>query len=143
MVLVLLISLATFAQKTVVPPTVVKAAFEKKYPGATGVEWGKESKTEYEAEFTLNGSKMAANFSAAGKWVVTETAMQLTDMPQAVQDAIKTKKASSIKLAEKVEKPGKAISYEIEYLVGKQTKEVVLSASGKEINAKAEKEEKD
>ena len=79
----------------------LKAAFEKKYPGATSVVWGKESKTEYEAEFTLNGIKMAANFSATGKWVVTETQIQLTDMPQAVQDAFKNKKASSIKLAEK------------------------------------------
>ena len=44
------------------PPKVVKDAFDKKFPNATKVTWGKEAAKEWEAEFTFEGSKISANF---------------------------------------------------------------------------------
>lgn len=130
-----------FAQKTVTPSTAAKAAFDKKYPAAADVKWGKENKNEYEAEFTLNGTKMAANFLTNGKWVVTETSTTLAELPQAVQTAFKSKHATAT-LVEKIEKPGAAMAYEIEYKSGKKNTEIVYDANGKEVKEKKEKEEK-
>ena len=51
-------------------PAAVKAAFAKKFPGATA-EWGKENSKEYEAEFKLDGKSASANFLTDGSWLET------------------------------------------------------------------------
>ena len=65
-------------------PAAVTNAFNNKFPGATEVKWEKENAKEYEAEFTLNGDNVSANFGADGTWVETETVIKVADLPAAV-----------------------------------------------------------
>lgn len=55
-------------------PDKVSAAFAAKYPSAQNVKWDKESATEFEAEFVMNGKKMSASFDADGNMITQETA---------------------------------------------------------------------
>ncbi len=54
------ISFAACSQSRV--PAAVKTAFGKKFPTAKKVDWGKEGKTQWEAEFELNEKDISANF---------------------------------------------------------------------------------
>ena len=58
-----LISTSSYASPT---SAAVKQSFDKKFPAPTQVRWGKESVTEWEADFTLNGKPVSANFSQDG-----------------------------------------------------------------------------
>ena len=100
------------SQKINVPPAVIKA-FNNKYPGALNVKWGKESAKEYEAEFKLNGNNVSANFGTDGSWVETETAIKVTELPEAVVAAIKKNYPGAvITMAERLEEPGNKLLYE-------------------------------
>ena len=70
------------------PPAVVQKAFEQKFPKVTKVSWGKENEKEWEAAFTLNGSKLSANFLNDGTWAETERKITVADFPKSVSDAI-------------------------------------------------------
>jgi len=59
-------------------PAVVKTAFSKKFPMVKKAHWATEGKTEWEAEFTLNGKDMSANFDSKGNWKETETTLNET-----------------------------------------------------------------
>ncbi|HNW74407.1 MAG: PepSY-like domain-containing protein [Bacteroidales bacterium] len=85
MLSILLIAGCSFAGN---PPAAVKNAFEKKFPGATSVSWGKENAQEWEAEFTLNGKKISANFQVDGTWVETEEPINKEELPKAVLSVI-------------------------------------------------------
>lgn len=53
-------------------PAAVKTAFSTKYPGATDLEWEKEtenSKTVYEAEFKFENKEREAFFDEAGNFI--------------------------------------------------------------------------
>lgn len=70
-----------------VPPGVVQA-YQAKFPGRRAVEWKLKTDGNYEAEFKLNGVDIAAKFSAAGKWLETETTIAVAELPKAVAAAI-------------------------------------------------------
>lgn len=56
-------------------PASVKTSFSAKYPGATDVEWEKESengKILYEAECKFNGKEVKVKFDANGNFVSQE-----------------------------------------------------------------------
>jgi hypothetical protein len=130
LLLAVCITAASCAQKVTVPEPVTKA-FNAKFPGATNVKWGKESTKEYEAEFKLNNVDIAANFSADGSWVVTETTINSADLPAAVTNAAQTKYPGAVySLIEKVEKPNKTY-FEIEVKVNNKKKEVEITSDGK------------
>ena len=100
--------------KPIKVPDAVKAAFATRFPTATKVEWGKESANEYEAEFKFNNTDVAANFGKDGSWVVTETVIPESELPEAVKVAVNTKyPGAAITLVEKTEKPGDKIIYEV------------------------------
>ncbi len=109
------------------PPEAVLKAFQQKFSGATDVEWEKESKTEWEAEFKLKGASMSANFANDGQWLETETEIALTELPAPVQAALKGKK---VKETARIEKPGGVLQYEAEV----KRKDWMFDASGKRLN---------
>lgn len=76
------------SKATGTPPDAVTAAFKQMFPTVTDVKWGKEDGTEWEGEFTLNGNEMSANFSEDGKWIETETEIEISALPTAVVDGI-------------------------------------------------------
>ena len=95
-------------------PEIVKKAFAAKFPNTTNVKWGKENTNEYEAEFQNGNIAIAANFSADGSWVVTETTVTAADLPAVVNSAIVAKyPGSTIRLIEKVEMPEARVYYEV------------------------------
>lgn len=71
-------------------PKEVTNAFSKKFPTATAVKWGKESATEWEAEFKMDGIKYSANFSTNGTWKETEHKIKFTQLPENIKTSVKS-----------------------------------------------------
>ncbi len=127
------IGLAACAQKVDASkmPAVVKAAFAKKFAGATAVEWGKENAKEYEAEFKLNGKSVSANFLADGSWVETEMEIPVTELPAAAATAVKTKHpGATILKVYKIDNAKGDLTYEAEIKTGNKKQEMILKADG-------------
>jgi len=121
-----------FACSQIKVPENVAASFKAKYPSAQKVEWSKESDTEFEAEFEMNGKEMTANFDTSGKWLVTETKLAKDDLPAPVLATLKSQFGDSkVKTAESLEKAGEAVVYEVKLEKDGTELEVVLDASGK------------
>ncbi|HRH61212.1 MAG TPA: PepSY-like domain-containing protein [Chitinophagaceae bacterium] len=81
---------ASFAQLRKVPAEVTDA-FKAKYPGAEKVEW-KDKITFFEAQFTMDGSEMTADFSNEGKWKESQKKIEFEALPTAVKDGFKKSK---------------------------------------------------
>ncbi len=112
-------------------PDAVKKSFEKKFPKATKISWGKESATEWEAEFTLDGKKVSANFAQDGAWVETENKIAITALPKAVASAIKSKYAGwTITEADQTETAKNGTVYEADLKKGMMKKGVAFKADG-------------
>ncbi len=125
-------------------PEKVAAAFKAKFPAAQKVEWGKESSTELEAEFRLNGKEMSANFDAGGKWLETEARLDKKDLPASVLATLKSQFVDSkVKKVESLEKAGEAAVYEVKLEKEEAGLKVVLDAGGKVLKKEAIDEEKE
>ena len=119
------------AQKSI--PENVHAAFKTKFPNALKIKWGKESKTEYEADFLIHSQKMSANFSEAGEWLETESKIALDQLPQIVRQALnKAHAVAEVKSIEKVE-TNSGNKFEIKIKERNKTKEILFSEVGEEI----------
>jgi Putative beta-lactamase-inhibitor-like, PepSY-like len=127
---IVIITIACPAQKNNVPKAIIDA-FTLKFPSATNVKWGKESAREYEAEFKMNDKEVSANFRLDGSWVETETTINSSELPPGVTNALNTKYPGAvISLAEKIEKPGTNIRYEVNIKMNGKKKELELDAEG-------------
>ena len=125
---ILFVTLFSFAGN---PPEAIQKAFKAKFPDAANVKWGKENKTEWEAEFTVNGTKTSANFSIDGTWVETETQIKTSELPKAVAAAINKQYPDWITTeADKIENVKKGTFYEADIRSGNKKKEVVLKEDG-------------
>lgn len=125
-------------------PKAVKDSFAKRFPNTKGVEWSKESETEFESEFKNAGKEQSANFDQAGKWLVTETEIKKADLPQAVQAAIAKEFAGyKVEEAEKVETVNDGMQYEVALEKGESNYEVLFSADGKVLKKEEKKEKGD
>ncbi|HWX20734.1 MAG TPA: PepSY-like domain-containing protein [Candidatus Binatia bacterium] len=69
-------------------PDVVKEGLRAKFPTAKRVEWKLKSDKNYEAEFTLKRTEIAAKFDGAGKWLETESAISWSKVPKIVRDTV-------------------------------------------------------
>jgi hypothetical protein len=69
-------------------PTVVKQAYQAKFPGQRTVEWKLKTDGNYEAEFKWHGVDVAVKFSAGGKWLETETTIPVAQLTKEVSAAI-------------------------------------------------------
>jgi Putative beta-lactamase-inhibitor-like, PepSY-like len=113
------------------PPKVVKDAFDKKFPAATKITWGKESAKEWEADFSLDGIKISAVFFEDGKWLETEQMIKASELPKAVADVIKAKYTGwTIAEADKTESSKLGSIYEADLKKGKSKKSVAIKADG-------------
>ena len=112
-------------------PEAVKKAFNTKYPNITDVKWDKENAKEWEAEFTMNGNKLSANFMEDGTWVETEQVITADQLPKAVADAIKKAYPDwKIKEADKTETAKNGLIYEADLKLGSKKKEVAFKEDG-------------
>lgn len=113
------------------PPTLVQKAFEQKFPTATKVSWGKENTKEWEAEFTLDGSKVSANFSNDGTWVETEREIPVSELPKAVAEAIQRQYPNwKITEADKTETAKNGTIFEADIKSGMQKKALAFKQDG-------------
>lgn len=113
------------------PPEAVKKAFEKKFPDVTKVKWGKENSKTWEAEFTVNSTKLSANFSSDGTWEETESEIPVTQLPSAVTASIEKQYPKwKISGAAKIEYSNRDIHYEADLISGRKKKEVVYKEDG-------------
>ncbi|MET6991682.1 hypothetical protein [Sediminicola arcticus] len=53
-------------------PQDVKEAFSDKYPKATSVQWDKDSYSQWQAEFNMDGQTYIAIFQDDGTWMTTK-----------------------------------------------------------------------
>lgn len=123
-------------------PQKVKDAFAQKFPSATNVEWDRESDTEWEAEFKLNGKEHSSNFMQDGTWVETEFEISKSEVPQMVMDALNTNfEGYEI---EEMERSETADGTVYEFVIEKEESEmeVVIDSNGK-ILKKENKQEED
>ncbi len=137
----LAISFTAFSQTNV--PAVVKTAFGKKFPTVKKADWGKEGKTNWEAEFELKEKEMSANFDLQGNWTETETDLEEDAVPAVVMNVLKTKFAGyKVKDAAFTETP-KFSAYEIVIKKGGSKKEITIDKTGKILNTENGDEEND
>jgi hypothetical protein len=116
------------------PPDVVKKAFAKKFPTATKVSWGVEGPKEWEAEFTLEGSRISANFSENGTWLETEREIKAANLPKAVLAAVKSKYSDwKIAEADKTESSKHGTIYEVDLKKGMKSKSLAFKENGMSI----------
>lgn len=129
-ILCLFSMVAVHGQKLSVPDAVLKA-FKAKFPAAKQLKWNKENAKEYEAEFMLDNNKTSANFDPDGRWKETETIIPVTELPNAVTNAIMTRfKDALITEADRIEKPGARTVYEADIKLAGKKKEVLLKEDG-------------
>ncbi|MBK7410013.1 MAG: PepSY-like domain-containing protein [Saprospirales bacterium] len=112
-------------------PAEVQIAFDAKFPTVEKVKWDKEGEGEWEAEFTVEGLEMSANFKTDGTWLETETEMKADDLPQEVTDAIGAQFADyKMEGITMVEMPDQATAYEVELEKDGTTIEATFNADG-------------
>jgi len=147
-IITLLCIAAVFTQaqdlKTIEVPAIVKQTFASKFPKVEKVKWSKESDTEFEAEYKLNGTAVSSNFDQSGKWLVTETEIKAPQLPSAIQAVLK-KDFIDYKMeeAERAETSSNEVFYEVSLEKGKSNLEIKFSPDGKIISKEEKKEEKE
>lgn len=143
--LMLSLSMNGYAQKVSEAdvPQPVKAAFMKQFPKAEHAKWEMEDKKDYEVNFTQGGTKWSAKYAADAKWLETEHAMKLDELPAAVRTAIATNYADyKVEGAEVAESPQGTV-YEVDLEKGEHTMEVVFAADGKVLKSVVEEEDEE
>lgn len=121
------VSLTACAQKmdaSKVPAT-VKTSFARQFPGATA-KWEKEE-GKYEAGFKHQGHEMSAVFNANGTMEESEMEIQVSELPAAVTNFVKTNHSgATIKEAAKLTKANGEVQYEAEV----KGKDLIFDANG-------------
>jgi hypothetical protein len=139
-----LMSNTAYAQKIAADkvPAAVKSAFKAKFPSVTKSSWEME-KSEYEANFKLNGEEMSANFDNTGKWLETETEIKVSALPAPVQSALrKDFPGFKINEASKIESVKNGNGFEAEIEKGEETFDVLFTVDGKLLSKTKMEQEK-
>lgn len=132
--IVALMSNAACAQKIAADkvPASVTSAFKAKFPTAKKASWEIENKTDFEVNFKLNGEEVSANFSPNGEWIETETELEVSALPAAIQLILKNDFAGfEIEEVSKVESAKNGSIYMVEVEKGEEKFDVSFSLDGK------------
>lgn len=120
-------------------PAAVKRGFQVKFPAVSLAAWTLKSDKNYEAEFTLQGTEIAAKFDSAGKWLETESAIPRSKMPGAVRDGLAKRfrgyKVVETQTLQRWNEPD--LIYEIHLDNAKEIVKAQLSAGGALLNQSA------
>jgi len=113
-------------------PSVVRQAYEAKFSRVRKVEWKLKSDNNYEAEFKLNGVKVAAKFDANGKWLESEITIARAKLPAGVRATI-SKQFGGYKIIETqtIERfDQKLIQYEVHFEDSKEVLKTLFEEDG-------------
>ena len=126
-------------------PEAAQNAFNKQFPNAKSVKWGKENATEFEVEFKMNGKSMSANYQEDGTWTETEMDIKPADLPETVRHNIEADfNGYTMKESAQIEKPGQSGLFETELKKGDETLEILWNGNGEIISKNAiDKEDED
>lgn len=88
------------------PESIVTKAFEAKYPDAKRVSWEYEA-GHVKAEFYLGAYEAEAWFDPQGNWMLTETDLPYSALPQAVKSSFEASRYATWKVddVDKLERP--------------------------------------
>lgn len=114
-------------------PSAVTESFKSKYASATNVEW-KDRVTSFSAVYELDGKKHEAYFDDDGSWKHTETQIEETELPAAVNDGFQKSKYSewNIERVERIEKNDNTTNYRIQVKKGDiRKKNLTFTADGR------------
>lgn len=124
-------------------PQKVIEAFAKKFPATKKVKWEKESNTEWEGEFQINGMECSANFLVDGTWLETEQEIKKKSIPANIKTALiihfldyKIKEAELLKTSD-------GSFYEFKLIKNKEELEVVVDIDGIILNKKIKSRDKE
>jgi len=95
-------------------PASVTDAFKSRYPHAENVEW-KDRLSFFEADFTLNGATVSADFSNKGEWKSSESKTTFEVLPEPVKDGFSKSKYSdwSKGSVTEIQEMGKGVRYKV------------------------------
>ena len=142
----ILMSNAAYAQKISDEkvPYSVKTSFMSKFPSAKKINWEIENQDEYEAEFKLNGNEVSANFDKSGKWLKTETEIEVSALPVPIQEALKIDfEDFKVTEASKIESDKHGNCFEAELKKGKESYDLLYSPEGKMLAKSMSKEKEE
>jgi len=118
-------------------PEVVENAFNQQFPKAKSVKWSKESVSDYEAEFKLDGEVISANYNEDGTWLETEKEIEPNELPDPVLKTLRQHYGDyKIKETSHLDEPSQSNLYETELKKGDEAIEIVCDNSGKIISKK-------
>ncbi len=121
-------------------PGAVSKAFSEKFAAATHVKWEEEEEGIYEAEFTLNGKEMSAEFSPDGTWKETGTEVAQSDLPAVIVDTLESAYAEYIVEETEMCVTPEGTRWEIELKKGDTDVELVLDENGNILKIEEEQE---
>ena len=137
-------SMSVYAQKISADKVsaAVMTTFKVKFPSAENVTWEMETAGEYEASFKSNTVEQSATFDRNGRWVSTETEINVSELPETVTQAI-AKQFAGFKTTEasKVEHTRHGSCYEAEIVKEKESYDVLVSSKGEVLSKQTEKED--
>lgn len=115
-------------------PDAVEKVFEKQYPGAKDVEWEVDANGFWEAGFEEDGVKYRADFRESGQWIETETSIEFSDLPDAVQTAVREQYPDEeVSEVEKVDSALRGIFFDVEFKREGKNQDVEYLASGERV----------
>lgn len=116
-------------------PSVILNAFQTRFRNAEDVEW-KHKHGYYEVEFEIGRREHEIKYDAKGNILSYEEELDLTNVPQPVQAAIKSQyPGSTVKEAKKIESGNVTYKVEIRNTTGEEW-DIILDASGKILSKK-------
>jgi len=127
-------------------PANIKSAFSQKFPNASKVSWGKETKNEWEAEFKMDGKEYSANYNTDGEWMETEYEISINEIPAPVKSSI-DKEFEGYKIEEaEISETANEKRFEFSLKKDKITIEAAFDTTGKVVSKEQvgkEKEDED
>ena len=114
-------------------PAEVTNAFSEKYDDAKNVEW-KDNLTSFVASFERKGDKYEAKFNKKGEWQSTEKELEISDLPNKVNDGFEKSKYSEweVRSVYEIELPDDVIQYRVHVAKSDiQQKNLLFNKKGK------------
>ena len=134
----LILSIVGFVscEKKFTPPSSVKKAFDQRVSNVEDIEWDYDSEDNlWEAEYRVKAREFSSKFDENGKWLETEKTVLFSELPEALQEVLKTVYADyKISELESIDTP-QGVFYEVDFELdsGEEDSELELlfSADGK------------
>jgi hypothetical protein len=112
-------------------PDAVAQAFQQKYASVTGETWHKMASGDWYADFSEDSSSSKAEFTPEGQWVATRIALNSSQLPDTITNAIQQKyPGATVSQATHIERADVSPYYEISLQVNGAEKDILANNGG-------------